>query len=109
VDAHLQQRVGIGGRDASRYIDDYALSSPEGARGEELLAALRQSAADFELELNSEKSEIYPTSHRQNMGWQQAVRAHLPRPSLPASRVETSALQHFLYQLGSLMRGSAGH
>jgi hypothetical protein len=102
VGAHLQQRLGIGGRDASRYIDDYTLSSPEGARGEELLAELRQSAAAFELELNNEKSAIYPTSHRQNMGWQQAVRAHLPHPSQPGGRVETSELHHFLYQLGRL-------
>ena len=74
VDAHLQQRLSIGGRDASRYVDDYTLSSPERASGEELLAALRQSAAVFELELNSEKSAIYSTSYRQNAGWQQAVR-----------------------------------
>ena len=100
MDVHLQQRQMIGRRDASRYIDDYTLSSPEGASGEELLAALRQSAAIFELELNSEKSAIYPTTHRQNIGWQQAARAHLPRPSPPNSRVETSELQHFLYQLG---------
>jgi hypothetical protein len=100
VDAHLQQRLRIGVRDASRYIDDYTLSSPEGASGEELLAALRQSAAVFELELNSEKSAIYPTSHRQNTGWPQAVRALLPHPSPPGSQVEASALQHFLYQLG---------
>ncbi|MEH2626071.1 hypothetical protein V1292_004126 [Bradyrhizobium sp. AZCC 1719] len=99
VDVFLQQRLRIGKRDASRYIDDYTLSSPEGASGEELLAALRQSVAAFELELNNEKSAIYPTSHRQNMGWQQAVLAHLPRPAPPGSRIEASALQHFLYQL----------
>jgi hypothetical protein len=99
VDVHLQQRLGIGVHDASRYIDDYTLSSPNGVSGEELLAVLRQSVAFFELELNNEKSAIYPTSHRQDTGWQQAARAHLPRP-LANGRVETSALQHFLYQLG---------
>jgi hypothetical protein len=100
VDVRLQQRLRIGARDASRYIDDYTLSSPDGASGDELLAVLRQSAAVFELELNSEKSAIYPTSHRQNIGWQQAARAHLPRATLPGRRIETSALQQFLYQLG---------
>jgi hypothetical protein len=100
VDVRLQQRLGIGVRDASRYIDDYSLSSADGVSGEELLAALRMSAAFFELELNNEKSAIYPTSHRQDTGWQQAARAHLPRPSPANGRVETSAIQHFLYQLG---------
>ncbi|MCS3895145.1 hypothetical protein M2171_004278 [Bradyrhizobium japonicum USDA 38] len=102
VDTHLQQRLKIGSRDASRYIDDYTLSSPDGAGGEELLAALRQSMAAFELELNSEKSAIFPTSHRQNIGWQQAVLAHLPRPSPTSGRIGASALQHFLYHLGRI-------
>lgn len=102
IDAHLQQQLGIGRRDASRYIDDYTLSSPDGASGQELLAALRQSAAAFELELNSNKSTIHPTSHRQSSGWQQAARAHLPHPPPPGGRIETSALQHFLYLLGRM-------
>lgn len=100
IDADLQQLLGLGARDASRYVDDYTLSSPDGASGEELLARLRQSAALFELELNSEKSQIYLTSHRQSMGWQQAVLAHLPRPSALDTRIESNAIQHFLYQLG---------
>jgi hypothetical protein len=102
VDVNLQRHLKIGARDASRYVDDYTLSSPNGANGEELLAALRQTAATFELELNSNKSSIYPTSYRQNTGWQEAVRAHLPRPSVPGGRVEASAVQHLLYQLGRL-------
>ncbi|RAU22707.1 reverse transcriptase [Paramagnetospirillum kuznetsovii] len=101
VDGLLQQRLGIGRRDASRYIDDYTLSSPSGASGEELLAALRQTLAAFELELNGEKSAIFPTSHRHHTGWQQAVRAHLPRHP-PGRQTETDELQHFLYQLGRL-------
>lgn len=99
LDTDLQQSLGIGARDASRYIDDYTISSPERASGEEMLAALRQSAAAFELELNNEKSGIFPTSHRQDVGWQQAARAYLPRPQF-GNQVATSALQHFLYQLG---------
>lgn len=102
IDVHLQQRLRVGARDASRYIDDYTLSSPDGASGEELLAALRQSAAVFELDLNSDKSSIYSTSHRQNTGWQQAARALLPSPSITGGLVETNALQHFLYSLGRL-------
>lgn len=100
IDSHLQERLGLGERDASRYVDDFTLSSPDGNQGEELLAALRQSAAHFELELNNEKSAIYPTSHRQSLGWQQAIRAYLPRPTAAGAQIETSALQHFFYQLG---------
>ena len=47
MDTHVQKRLTVGKRDASRYIDDYTLSSPEGASCEQLLAALRQSAAIF--------------------------------------------------------------
>lgn len=97
IDENLQTRLKVGKRDASRYIDDYTISSSGGAPGEELLATLRQSAAAFELELNSEKSAIFSTSHRQSTGWQQAVKASIPRPP-----VDTTALQHFFYQLGRL-------
>lgn len=100
MDVDIQRRLSVGSRDASRYIDDYTLSSPDGAGGEVLLAAVRQSAALFELELNNEKSAVYPTSYRQNKGWQQAARAHLPRSAAPGGRIEASELQHFLYQLG---------
>ncbi len=98
LDAHLQNRLGMGARDASRYIDDYTLSNADGAAGEELLAVLRQSAAMFELELNNEKSAIVPTSHRQNIGWQQAARSHIPRPL--NGRANISEVQHFFYQIG---------
>lgn len=102
IDAELQQRLSIGARDASRYVDDYTLSSPERASGEELLATLRQSTAVFELELNNEKSAIFSTSHRQALGWQQAVLAHLPRASQRGAQTEADAVQHFLYQLGRI-------
>ncbi|WP_385965902.1 RNA-directed DNA polymerase [Tianweitania populi] len=100
IDETIEQRLGLGARDASRYIDDYTLSSPNGADGEELLAALRQSVALFELELNSGKSGIFPTSYRQTTGWQQAARAHLPSSSSSGNSIEAVRLQHFLYQLG---------
>ena len=102
IDVHVQRRLRIGRRDASRYIDDYTLSSPDGSGGAELLAALRQSAAVFELELNSEKSAIYQTSYRQPTGWQQEVRAYLPRHSKATGRVDTAALQRFFYVLGRM-------
>jgi hypothetical protein len=102
MDVWLQDRLSISDNDASRYIDDYTLSSGGGELGEELLAALRQGASVYELELNSEKSAIISTSHRQSTGWQQAARAHIPRVGGPLARIETSALQHFFYELGRL-------
>lgn len=100
MDVDLQNRLQIGTRDASRYIDDYTLSSPNGAGSEELLAGLRQTSAKFELELNNDKSSVHQTSHRQSTGWQQAVRASVPPTPRPNSRVETAILQQFFYQLG---------
>jgi hypothetical protein len=97
IDAQLQEKLKISGQDASRYIDDYTISSADDQSGESLIAALRQSAAQFELELNSEKSAIYPTSFRQDTGWKQAVRVHIPRGTPGYSDV-----QHFFYEIGRI-------
>lgn len=102
MDVRLQEQLRIASRDASRYIDDYTLSSGGGEAGEELLATLRRSASAFELELNNDKSAIIFTSSRQNTGWQQAVLAHIPRSIAPPTPVETTAMQHFFYELGRL-------
>jgi hypothetical protein len=97
IDVKLRERLKVSARDASRYIDDYTISGVAEQSGESLLAALRQSAAEFELELNSEKSAIYPTSFRQNTGWKQAVRAHIPQGA-----PNNSAIQHFFYEVGRI-------
>jgi hypothetical protein len=97
IDEQLRGRLQISGRDASRYIDDYTISSPSGHSGEGLISALRQSAAHFELELNSEKSGVFPTSVRHDVGWKQAVRATIPTgaPGVPL-------MQRFFYEVGRL-------
>lgn len=97
IDTKLREKLKVSGRDASRYIDDYTISSANGQSGESLIAALRQSTAQFELELNSEKSAVYPTSFRQNTGWKQAARTHIPR-GIPSY----SDIQHFLYEIGRI-------
>lgn len=97
IDVELKGRLNVTSRDASRYIDDYTISSANGQTGESLIAALRQAAALFELELNNDKSAIYPTSMRQNTGWKQAVRAQIPRGNLNAA-----AFQQFFYQIGRI-------
>jgi hypothetical protein len=102
IDAQLQKRLKLRKRDASRYIDDYTLSSAKGLSGEELLAQLRVSVSAFELELNNDKSAIVPTSTRQMTGWQAAVRARLPRAMKRGEEVATTALLQFFYELGRL-------
>jgi len=97
IDEQLRQRLKISGQDASRYIDDYTISAPNGQTGESLIAALRLSAAHFELELNSEKSEVVSTAIRHDVGWKQAVRATIPK-GVP----DIQSMQRFFYEVGRL-------
>lgn len=97
IDGQLRERLKISSRDASRYIDDYTISSPDGQGGETLIAALRQSAAHFELELNSEKSEIVSTATRHDVGWKQVVRGTIPK-GIP----DVQSMQGFFYEVGRL-------
>jgi hypothetical protein len=97
IDELLRERLKISGRDASRYIDDYTISAPDGQVGENLIAALRQSAAHFELELNSEKSDIVSTGERHDVGWKQAVRATIPKGA-----PDIHSMQRFFYEVGRL-------
>lgn len=97
IDVALRAKVGIGPRDASRYIDDYTISSGADHSGKNLIAALRQAAAQYELELNNEKSAILPTSIRHDNGWKQEVRSYVPRG--PSSDAE---FQHFFYRVGRI-------
>jgi hypothetical protein len=97
VDVKLREKLKVTGQDASRYIDDYTISGVDDQSGAGLIAALRQSAALFELELNNDKSAIFPTSVRQNTGWKQAVRTHVPRGT-----PDYTAIQHFFYEVGQV-------
>jgi hypothetical protein len=95
VDAQLRAKIGVGPRDASRYIDDYTISSGNDLSGESLIAALRQAAAQFELELNNDKSAILSTSVRHDGGWKQEVRSYIPR-----GVSDDATFQHFFYLVG---------
>lgn len=97
IDAVLRAKVGIGPRDASRYIDDYTISSDADHSGNNLIAALRQAAAEYELDLNNEKSAILPTSTRHENGWKQEVRSFVPR-----GQSGESEFQHFFYRVGRI-------
>lgn len=99
IDVELQRKLGIGRNDASRYVDDYTISSPNGASGEQLLAALRQAVSAFELEVNYEKSAIQSTSRWHMVGWRDALRKHFPAPAAKDAAVSSEELKHFLYQL----------
>lgn len=97
IDVTLRTKVGIGLRDASRYVDDYTISSGANHSGNNLIAALRQAAAKYELELNNDKSAILPTSSRHDNGWKQEVRSYVPRG--PSGDAE---FQHFFYRVGRI-------
>lgn len=98
VDAVLKGEVSITSRDASRYVDDYTISSPQGLTGQALIAAVRRAAAEFELELNHDKSVIVPTSTRLDIGWKQVALSH--RPTAPA--YDYSSFQRFFYEIARL-------
>lgn len=97
IDAVLRNDVAVGPRDASRYIDDYTISSGENLSGKKLIAALRQAVGFFELELNNEKSAIVATSSRNDSGWKQEVRSYVPKA--PFSDAD---IQHFFYKVGRI-------
>mgnify|MGYP001473475356 CR=1 FL=1 len=97
ADELLRERLHIGGRDASRYVDDYTISAPDGQTGENLIAALRQSTAHFELELNNQKSEIVSTAARHDVGWKQAALGIIPKGA-----PDIKLMQHFFYEVGRL-------
>lgn len=97
IDVDLRSKVGIGPRDASRYVDDYTISSGSNHSGNNLIAALRQAASNYELELNSEKSAIVSTSSRHDNGWKQEVRSFVP-----AGRSGDAEFQHFFYRVGRI-------
>jgi hypothetical protein len=95
IDTKLCSDIGITSRDASRYIDDYTISSQSNVSGESLIAALRQAAAHFELELNNEKSAVLSTSTRTDGGWKQEVRSFVP-----SGVFDDKQLLHFFYRVG---------
>src|SRR5260370_19919379 len=97
IDHLLSKNVEIGPRGASRYIDDYTVTAADGTSGEGLIAALRQAASAFELELNNEKSGIFSTAARHDGGWNQEARAYVPRDSIDASQFLL-----FFYRIGPI-------
>ncbi|GGC12600.1 hypothetical protein GCM10011494_34290 [Novosphingobium endophyticum] len=99
IDALLREKIGVSSQDASRYIDDYTISSGDNLSGENLIAALRQAAGAFELELNNDKSAILSTSVRQESGWKQEVRSYVPR-----SGSDDGEFQHFFYRVGQVCK-----
>ncbi|WP_198011637.1 RNA-directed DNA polymerase [Roseovarius nubinhibens] len=95
LDEKLSKIVQIGDLDASRYIDDYTIAVASGMSGDGVIAAVRQAAASFELELNNDKSSVELTSRRPSTGWKQAALAHIPR-----SDRTTNSFLRFFYEVG---------
>ncbi len=95
IDVALCESIGVNSRDASRYVDDYTISSQSQISGEGLIAALRQATAVYELELNNEKSAVVSTSRRTDGGWKQEVKAYIPRGTM-----DDAEFLHFFYRVG---------
>ncbi len=95
VDQKLSEIVEIEDLDASRYIDDYTIAVASGMSGDGVIAAVRQAAAFFELELNNDKSSVELTSSRPSTGWKQAALAHVPRNDRT-----TNSFLRFFYEVG---------
>lgn len=95
IDKKLSEIAQIEDLDASRYIDDYTIAVASGMSGDGVIAAVRQAAAFFELELNNDKSTVESTSNRPSTGWKQAAVAHIPR-----SDKTTNSFLRFFYEVG---------
>ncbi len=97
VDKELQRRLKTLNKRALRYVDDYLIGVGTGQSGDEIIAAIRQAASFFELELNSDKSEIHSKSFRFPIGWKQAVVAARPKKS-----ESINDFYQFFYQIGRI-------
>jgi hypothetical protein len=95
MDQKFSEIVQIEDLDASRYIDDYTIAVANGMSGDGVIAAVRQAAAFFELELNNDKSSVELTSSRPSTGWKQAALGHVPR-----NDKTTNSFLRFFYEVG---------
>ncbi|WP_299614001.1 RNA-directed DNA polymerase [uncultured Tateyamaria sp.] len=95
MDQKLSEIVQFEDLDASRYIDDYTIAVASGMSGDGVIAAVRQAAAFFELELNNDKSSVELTSSRPSTGWKQAALSHVPRNDRT-----TNSFLRFFYEVG---------
>ena len=99
VDERLREETGVTARDASRYVDDFTISSADGVRGDALIAAARRAAAEFELELNHDKSAVVATSTYLDNGWKHVARGHRPPPPYAGED-----FKRFFYEVARLVR-----
>ena len=104
IDQELSKSVEVSSRVASRYVDDYTVSADDRMSGDSLIAALRQAAAAFELDLNNEKSGIFSTATRHDGAWKQEVKAYVPRISM-----DESQFLLFFYRVGRMCESHPGN
>jgi hypothetical protein len=104
IDQELSKSVEVSSRVASRYVDDYTVSADDSTSGDSLIAALRQAAAVFELDLNNEKSGIFSTATRHDGAWKQEAKAYVPRNSM-----DESQFLLFFYRVGRMCESHPGN
>lgn len=96
VDAELVKNAKLSNLDASRYIDDYTISSADGRSALALTAALRRAAALYELELNQDKTSVVSTASAPISGWKQVALAHRPK----RHGADLESFKRFFYEVG---------
>jgi hypothetical protein len=96
IDAELVANAALSINDASRYVDDYTVSSADGRSAASLVAALRRAAAVYELELNQDKTEVVSTAAAPASGWKQVVLAHRPQKS----HYDLDNFKRFFFEVG---------
>ena len=99
IDEKLREETGISFQDATRYVDDMTISSADGSSGDALIAAARRAAAEYELELNHDKSAIVATAANLGTGWKQVARVHRP-----ADPYNLDDFKRFFYEISRLVR-----
>ena len=97
IDEKLREETGISFQDATRYVDDMTISSADGSSGDALIASARRAAAEYELELNHDKSAIVATAANLGTGWKQVARVHRP-----ADPYNLDDFKRFFYEISRL-------
>jgi hypothetical protein len=86
-------------RSALRFVDDFTIGCTSYQEAEVIIAAIRRSANEHELDLNNSKSRIVQTGPFFPAGWREHVRSLVP----PAD-VDKSGLLRFFYGVEAAVR-----
>jgi hypothetical protein len=86
-------------RGAMRFVDDFTFGCASREEAEVVLAALRRSVNEFELELNNTKTKILPTGPFFPAAWKEHIRG-----ILPAVTADKAGLLQYFYGIEAAQR-----